>query len=31
MRACIVNFRTTKEDLTFLLDEAARVGKELTA
>ena len=29
MRACIVNFRTTKEDLTFLLDEAARVGKEI--
>src|SRR5436190_12837974 len=24
MRACIVNFRTTREDLTFLLDEAAR-------
>jgi len=29
MRACIVNFRTTPEDLTFLLDEAARAGKEL--
>jgi aromatic-L-amino-acid/L-tryptophan decarboxylase len=29
LRACIVNFRTTEEDLTFLLDEAARVGKEL--
>jgi glutamate/tyrosine decarboxylase-like PLP-dependent enzyme len=29
MRACIVNFRTTKEDLTFLLDEAARVGEEI--
>lgn len=31
MRVCIVNFRTTQEDLTFLLDEAARVGKELLA
>ena len=29
LRACIVNFRTTEEDLTFLLDETARVGKEL--
>ncbi|HEU5249843.1 MAG TPA: pyridoxal-dependent decarboxylase [Thermoanaerobaculia bacterium] len=29
MRACIVNFRTTEEDLTFLLDEAARVGREI--
>jgi glutamate/tyrosine decarboxylase-like PLP-dependent enzyme len=29
MRVCIVNFRTTEEDLTFLLDETARVGKEL--
>ena len=29
MRACIVNFRTTEEDLTFLLDEASRVGSEL--
>jgi glutamate/tyrosine decarboxylase-like PLP-dependent enzyme len=31
MRACIVNFRTTRQDLTFLLDEAARVGRELLA
>ena len=31
MRACIVNFRTTKEDLTFLLDEAERVGREIVA
>jgi aromatic-L-amino-acid/L-tryptophan decarboxylase len=31
LRVCIVNFRTTEEDLTFLLDEAARVGRELTA
>src|SRR5262249_38758493 len=31
MRAAIVNFRTTKDDLTFLLDEAARVGRELRA
>jgi aromatic-L-amino-acid/L-tryptophan decarboxylase len=31
MRACIVNFRTTEQDLTFLLDEAARVGRELVA
>jgi glutamate/tyrosine decarboxylase-like PLP-dependent enzyme len=31
MRACIVNFRTTQEDLTLLLDEAARVGRELVA
>ena len=29
MRACIVNFRTTREDLTFLLDEAARAGRGL--
>jgi glutamate/tyrosine decarboxylase-like PLP-dependent enzyme len=29
MRVCIVNFRTTEEDLKFLLDEAARVGREL--
>jgi aromatic-L-amino-acid/L-tryptophan decarboxylase len=29
MRACIVNFRTTEDDLTLLLDEAARVGREL--
>jgi aromatic-L-amino-acid/L-tryptophan decarboxylase len=31
LRACIVNFRTTEDDLTFLLDEAARVGRELLA
>jgi glutamate/tyrosine decarboxylase-like PLP-dependent enzyme len=31
MRAAIVNFRTTKDDLVFLLDEAARVGRELRA
>ena len=29
LRAAIVNFRTTEEDLTFLLDEAARIGREL--
>jgi glutamate/tyrosine decarboxylase-like PLP-dependent enzyme len=29
LRVCIVNFRTTREDLTFLLDEVARVGSEL--
>jgi glutamate/tyrosine decarboxylase-like PLP-dependent enzyme len=29
MRVCIVNFRTSPDDLTFLLDEAARVGREL--
>jgi len=29
MRVCIVNFRTAEEDLTSLLDEAARVGREL--
>lgn len=29
LRVCIVNFRTREEDLLFLLDEAARVGKEL--
>jgi glutamate/tyrosine decarboxylase-like PLP-dependent enzyme len=29
MRVCIVNFRTAEEDLTFLLDEAARVGREI--
>jgi glutamate/tyrosine decarboxylase-like PLP-dependent enzyme len=29
MRACIVNFRTSEEDLTFLLDEATRVGREI--
>jgi aromatic-L-amino-acid/L-tryptophan decarboxylase len=31
MRAAIVNFRTTKDDLVFMLDEAARVGRELRA
>jgi aromatic-L-amino-acid decarboxylase len=31
LRVCIVNFRTREEDLTFLLDEAARIGKEITA
>jgi glutamate/tyrosine decarboxylase-like PLP-dependent enzyme len=29
LRVCIVNFRTTRDDLTFLLDEVARVGSEL--
>ena len=29
LRVCIVNFRTRPEDLTALLDEAARVGKSL--
>ncbi len=29
LRVCIVNFRTTEKDLTLLLDEAARIGKEL--
>ena len=29
LRVCIVNFRTTRDDLTFLLDEIARVGSEL--
>ena len=29
MRVCIVNFRTKPDDLTFLLDEAARIGREL--
>jgi glutamate/tyrosine decarboxylase-like PLP-dependent enzyme len=31
MRAAIVNFRTKEDDLTFLLDEAARLGRELVA
>jgi glutamate/tyrosine decarboxylase-like PLP-dependent enzyme len=31
MRVCIVNFRTTEDDLTLLLDEAARIGRELMA
>lgn len=29
LRVCIVNFRTREEDLTALLDEAARIGKLL--
>jgi glutamate/tyrosine decarboxylase-like PLP-dependent enzyme len=29
IRVCIVNFRTSPDDLTFLLDEAARIGREL--
>lgn len=29
LRVCIVNFRTSEADLTLLLDETARVGKEL--
>jgi len=29
LRVCIVNFRTREEDLTELLDEAARIGGEL--
>ncbi|HSS44054.1 MAG TPA: aspartate aminotransferase family protein, partial [Thermoanaerobaculia bacterium] len=29
LRVCIVNFRTREEDLTLLLDESARIGKEL--
>ena len=31
MRVAIVNFRTTESDLVALLDEAARVGRELTS
>jgi aromatic-L-amino-acid/L-tryptophan decarboxylase len=31
MRACIVNFRTTEDDLTYLLDEAARIGREISS
>jgi glutamate/tyrosine decarboxylase-like PLP-dependent enzyme len=31
LRACIVNFRTREEDLTFLLEEASRIGRELLA
>jgi len=30
LRVCIVNFRTREEDLVALLDEAARIGSELT-
>lgn len=29
LRVCIVNFRTTRDDLILLLDEAARLGDEL--
>jgi aromatic-L-amino-acid decarboxylase len=29
LRVSITNFRTTEADLTFLLDEAARVGRAL--
>jgi len=29
LRVCIVNFRTREEDLTALLDEASRIGREL--
>src|SRR5258706_350758 len=29
LRVCIVNFRTPEEDLTALLDEAERIGREL--
>jgi aromatic-L-amino-acid/L-tryptophan decarboxylase len=29
IRVCIVNFRTKPDDLTFLLDEAARIGRDL--
>jgi len=28
LRACIVNFRTTPEDVQFLLDEVLRIGRE---
>lgn len=31
LRVSITNFRTTEDDLRFLLDEAARVGRELLA
>ncbi len=31
LRVCIVNFRTREEDLKLLLDEAARVGREILA
>jgi glutamate/tyrosine decarboxylase-like PLP-dependent enzyme len=30
LRVCIVNFRTTEDDLRLLLDEACRVGAELS-
>jgi len=29
LRVCIVNFRTSEDDLRFLLDEVERVGREL--
>jgi len=29
MRVCIVNFRTSPDDLTSLLDETTRIGSEL--
>ncbi len=29
LRVCIVNFRTREQDLTLLLDEAAKIGREL--
>jgi glutamate/tyrosine decarboxylase-like PLP-dependent enzyme len=29
IRVCIVNFRTTPDDLTFLLDETSRTGREI--
>jgi aromatic-L-amino-acid decarboxylase len=29
IRVCIVNFRTSPDDLTFLLDETSRIGREL--
>ena len=29
LRVCIVNFRTREDDLTVLLDEVARIGREL--
>jgi glutamate/tyrosine decarboxylase-like PLP-dependent enzyme len=29
LRVCIVNFRTTQQDLLFLLDETARIGAEI--
>lgn len=31
LRVAIVNFRTTEEDLLFLLEEAARVGREIAS
>jgi aromatic-L-amino-acid decarboxylase len=31
LRVCIVNFRTREEDLELLLDEAARVGRDIVA